>query len=291
MTTPRRGSVLHRAGDGNRPRANELEAWHRARYGRLVQDVRLIRLPLESRFSPTSMVTMDYVKLQPTIEYTANDGVTVRVSFERWNALRCSHGWPYSREQVADVERMEWLAPWFFTVEDSPWLPERHDYMKKHADDYVHCNVGGVEDMLTDFSHYVLQFPRECIEVIAGGIWFERSDRPSEGWQADHPLRGLGPEHRVDAFTHRGAAYEIRQNRLPLDELRRRAVLCEQPLVEFLRVDGRHVILMLRLSIRERGGAITCILRASRAAELARYPSIPSLDELSRRFLAYVDGV
>ena len=261
----------------------------RARYRSPVQDVRLIRLPLESHFHPTSMVAMDYVKLHPTIEYTANSGRTVRVSFDRWDALRFGRGWPYSREQVVDVERMEWMSPWFFVVEDSPWLPERHAHMKERPDDW-HRNVGSVEDMLTDFSHYVLCFPRECIEVIAAGIWFEHANGPFEGWEADHPLKDLGPEHRVDAFTYKDDSYEIRQNRMPLDEIRRRAQLCEQPLAEFLCQNPRPYVL-LRLTIRERDGATTCILRWRFGGDIARYRSIPSLDEVCQVFLAELDGI
>ena len=89
--------------------------------------------------------------------------------------------------------------------------------------------------MLTDFDHYVLAFHDEFVEVTAGGIWFERSDHPfvQGEWQPDHPSRDLGPEHRVETFERGGIACEIRRNQMPLDELRRRALLCAQPLVTF----------------------------------------------------------
>ncbi|HEX3765713.1 MAG TPA: hypothetical protein VHW23_43755 [Kofleriaceae bacterium] len=254
----------------------------------------MIPLPVNAHFYPARQSpTIRYGELlAPAIEYFADDGHFVRVSFDCWNALRCGRGiyLPYSRERV--TEPMGSLAPRFFVVDNSPWLPERYAYEKAHDDEAYHDGSygGDVEDMLIDFSHYLLSFHRECIEVIARGIWFERSRHPLEGWQADHPSLDLGPEHRVDAFTYRGQACEIRQNRLPLDEIRRRALLCEQPLVEFL-CHYEDPYVLLRLSIRERDGATTCTLRPRMGRDKARYRSIPSLDEVRQRFFAELDEV
>jgi len=80
---------------------------------------------------------------------------------------------------------------------------------------------------------------------------------------------------------------------MPLDELRHRALLCAQPLVAFLfTLRGEtepHVA--FTLSLRERGGQTTCVLRPWLGGEKGRYSSIPLIDELRPLFLAYLDEV
>jgi hypothetical protein len=256
---------------------------------------RLVALPVAADFHPeVSCGPRIVYDDRPTITFDNRNEQYVRASFERWDALRVCRGEysPYSFEPPSPPAIGQW--PRFFVVENSPWLPDRYAYEKQHYGD-AYGFGGNVDEMLTDFDHYVLSFHDEFVEVIAGGIWFELSDHPfvEDEWQADHPLRDLGPEHRVETFEYSGIACEVRRNQMPLDELRRRALLCAQPLVAFLfrlRGETEHTV-AFTLSLRERRGQTTCVLRPWLGGEKARYSSIPAIDELRPIFLGYLDEV
>jgi hypothetical protein len=65
-----------------------------------------------------------------------------------------------------------------FTVADSPWLAERHDYeMQRYS-----------TPLLETYLHYVFQFHDEFVEAIAEGIWLDATDpcRPSTGLRSIH---------------------------------------------------------------------------------------------------------
>ena len=180
-------------------------------------------------------------------------------------------------------------------VQDSPWLRERYDYEKKHYASAYGLGVGSsVEEMLTDFDHYLLKFHDEFVEVIAGGIWFELSDVPLApgAWQPDHPRLGLGPEHVAESFTYKGVACEVRRSPHPLPVLREKALLCAQPMLAFaLKLDGDMAWVAFTLTLREHRGRTTCVWRDSLGAEKRRFDGVPSPEELRASFTAYLDGV
>ena len=219
----------------------------------------------------------------------------VRASFERWDALRVCRGehLPESFNPSPVPPPGRW--PSFFIVQESRWLLERYEYEKKHYANAYGLGVGSsVEEMLTDFDHYLLQFHDEFVEVIAGGIWFELGDVPQAAgeWQPGHPKLGLGPEHVAESFTYKGVPCELRRSPHRLPALRQRALLCAQPVLAFaLRLDGAVARVAFTLTLRERRGQTTCIWRNLLGAEMRRFDRVPSDDELRSSFTAYLDDV
>lgn len=246
-------------------------------------------------FAPETSCAPDVRYGPVTVSFVNRDERAVRATFERWDALRVCRG-EYLPEAFTPSHAPEpgrW--PSFFVVQESPWLLERYAYEKEHYANAYGLGVGSsVEEMRTDFDHYLLQFHDEFVEVIAGGIWFELSDLPlvAGEWQPDHPLLDLGPEHVVESFTYKGLSCELRRNPRALPVLRQRALLCAQAVLAFaLGLDGRAAKVSFTLSLRERYGRTTCIWRSSLGSEQQRFDRIPSDDELRARFTAYLDEV
>ncbi|MEM6791814.1 MAG: hypothetical protein AAF715_30120, partial [Myxococcota bacterium] len=52
---------------------------------------------------------------------------------------------------------------------------------------------GDVDEMLTEYSHYLLSFHDEFVEAITRGLWVETSKEalPRDALSAGHPFNGL----------------------------------------------------------------------------------------------------
>lgn len=248
---------------------------------------------ISGEFTPETSCAPEVRYGPATVAFVNRDERFVRASFDRWDALRVCRGehLPVAFEPTSATAPGCWPA--FFVVQDSSWIQERYAYEKKHyARAYEFGN--SVEEMLTDFEHYVLQFHDEFVEVIAGGIWFEMSDvpLPADKWQRDHPKLGLGSEHVVESFTYRGVPCEVRRSPYPLAVLMERALLCAQPAMAFaLRIGDDAPRVAFTLSIREHRGRMVCIWRDSLGAEKRRFNAMPNIDEMRASFVEYVDEV
>jgi hypothetical protein len=256
----------------------------------------LVPLPgVADDFHPETSCAPEVLYGPATVNFVNREDKFVRASFERWDALRVCRGeyLPYGFAPTPQPRPGRWPA--FFVVRESPWLLERYGYEKKHYSTCYGLGVGGdVEEMVTDFEHYLLQFHDEFVEVIAGGIWFELSDVPlaPDERQPDHPLHGLGPEHVVESFNYQGFPCELRRSTLPLPELKARALLCAQPLLAFaVRLDEREARIAFRLTLRERQGKTICVWRDSLGTETRRFDQMPSEGELRAIFTNYLDEV
>lgn len=65
---------------------------------------------------------------------------------------------------------------WVYKIENTQWLTERFQYENKNYG----CSYefgGNVNEMLTDFNHYLFSFHDQFVEVIARGFWFEKSEK------------------------------------------------------------------------------------------------------------------
>lgn len=232
---------------------------------------------------------------RPSFTYPDRNDEIVRVSFERWDALRVCRGehLPFEFEPAGEYPQGAW--PWCFVVDQSPWLAERYAYEKAHYGSAY--NFGGnVDEMLTDFDHYVLSFHDEFVEVIAGGIWFERiaGALPPGQYADEHPARELGPERCIERFVHRGIECEVLQSQHSTEEIRERALLCAQPVVafEFSFPGEKRGRAAFTLTMRARRGVTVYLWRSGFFDhEKARFEEMPPMEELRRRFLDYLDEV
>ena len=140
----------------------------------------------------------DYVE-RPTIIYSeelhsicflTEDEKYGRITFEKLDSLRVARGehLPYEYEWKEDEPYC-----WVYRIENSHWLMERYDYEKKYYGDAYEFG-GNVDEMLTDFSHYVFKFHDEFIEIISRGFWFEKS----ETLLVNLPLSKNHPELKLD---------------------------------------------------------------------------------------------
>ena len=143
-------------------------------------------------------------------------------------------------------------------VEGSSWLRERYEYEKEnYADQYDWGE--DVEEMLSEFDHYVFSFHDEFVEVIARGIWFERA----EGWTPDRvPLSDLSGAVNVERRESHGIAYRIISNPKPLQKLIEDSKLCSQNLIQFATDLDGHDSIGWSLTLRSRKGKVVSTLRS-----------------------------
>jgi len=59
--------------------------------------------------------------------------------------------------------------PWIFEVENSKWLKERFDYEKKHYEKSYEWG-GNVNEMLSDFKHYVFNVSSGSFQLIFSNL-------------------------------------------------------------------------------------------------------------------------
>lgn len=133
--------------------------------------------------------------------------------------------------------------------------------------------------MLTEFSHYVFSFHDQFVEALAAGIWFE-SDATMLGSREpdpDHPLRGLGHIEPCERFEGAGITCQVRRNPLSNDELKKRAHLCSQTILEVAaELDGRTGT-DWSLTVRIRDGVMKTFLRSYFGNAVATFDGIPEL--------------
>jgi hypothetical protein len=151
----------------------------------------------------------------------------VRVTFEHLDAIRVCRGeyLPYPEETVDACFSL-------YTVENSPWLRERHAYEAEYYRDCYEFG-GDVDVMLTDYEHFLFCSHDEFVEAIAMGVWFENAA---------------------------GLTCQVRTNPKPLEQILADARYCSQPLYHFL-VEGGTDMVDRRLDVRVRRGSTRCYWR------------------------------
>ena len=241
-----------------------------------VQD---LKVPVDADSVESPIVT--YGAPLTCINFPTRDERWARVTFERLDSIKVSRGeyLPYSK--MAGEEK---TFSWVTTVLNSTWLRERYEYERCH---YGNCyNFGGsVEEMLSDFSHYLFSFHDQFVEVLCAGIWFESADTIIGTTEpaADHPLRGLVNLPASETFEMYEIVCHVRRNFLPVMHLDEQAKLCSQTLLEVaVELDGR-ISTAWSLSWRVRNGKGKCLLRKPLGKIDAEFDFIPSFLELRPR--------
>ena len=105
------------------------------------------------------------------IYFTTEDDQFGRITFENLDSIKVSRGELIPYED--DCKEGQSYC-WVLKVKDSNWLSERHQYEKRtYGSTY---ELGGyVDEMLTDFNHFVFRFHDQFVEAISRGFWFEKN--------------------------------------------------------------------------------------------------------------------
>ena len=176
-----------------------------------------------------------------------------------------------------EVQKFHWVK----TISNSAWLQERYGYEKMYYGRSYNFD-GNVEEMLSEFSHYVFSFHDQFIEVLASGIWFEFGDvmLGTRTPETDHPLAGLNQLKAFERFEAFGITCQLRRNPLSIEELEHRARLCSQTIFEIgAELDGKCNT-SWRLTYRVRDGIGKSFLRGYFRNAVEKYEGIPSFSTI-----------
>jgi len=185
-------------------------------------------VPIEA--DPVAWPQIYYGEPLTAIYFMTKDNQYGRVTFEELDSIKVSRGeylpfkddWqkgqPYSRVTI---------------VNHSKWLKERYDYEAGfYGNSY---NFGGnVDEMLTDFKHYIFSFHDQFVEVIARGVWFEEDSEYLFGKELskDHPFQPI-PSKNTTKFEAYGITCQARINPRSEEVLKKDAIYCSQRLIQF----------------------------------------------------------
>jgi hypothetical protein len=223
-----------------------------------------------------------------SINFLTSDDRWGRVTFEKLDSIRVSRGEHSPYPHAASNKGYSWVS----IVSDSRWLKERYDYEKRYYG--ISYEFGGtVEEMLSDYSHYVFTFHDQFVEVLCSGIWFESADTNlgSREPDSDHPLLKLPESTIAERFQAHGIVCQVRRNPLSMPELENNAKYCSQTLLEIAtELDGR-VSTDWTLTLRVRNGENKIALRSYFGKEVEIFKSVPSLGSLRPRIDAWLAEV
>jgi len=172
-----------------------------------------------------------------------------RITFEKLDSIKVSRGehFPYKYEWNDDSPDY-----WVRIVQNSSWLKERYNYENKHYGSSYEFN-GDVNEMLSDFKHYVFSFHDEFIEVIASGIWFEEDSESllEKELSNGHPFLPISKSNIVK-FEAYGLTCQARINNKTEEELKLNSIYCSQKLIQFaLELENTTINHTLSLTYRK----------------------------------------
>lgn len=201
-----------------------------------------------------------------------------RISFEKLDSIRVSRG-EYDPYPAAPGE--EQIFSWVSTISNSQWLRQRYDYEKRYYGTSYEFG-GNVDEMLTDFTHYVFSFHDQYVEVLSRGLWFESSDRylGSVEPTSNHPFLGLPKSSISERFEAHGIACQVRRNPLAMDKLECDAKYCSQTILEIATELDGNVSVNWRLSMRVLNGISKIHLRNYFGHTIEHFNIVPSLADI-----------
>ena len=223
---------------------------------------------------PVLAPNLIYDEEMTAVYFSDDEGNYCRATFESLDSIRVSRGefCPYEDDWTEDSP-----FHWVSSIVNSKWLTDRHSYEHKYYGNSY--NFGGnVDEMLSDFSHYLLRFHDQFIEVLAGGIWFEKSKEPLEGkpLTRGHPFLALS-QTATEELEVSGIRCQISINDTNPNVLIENAFYCSQTLYEFVpELDGETKI-SLEVKVRYRDGKLVSILSKSFVGELAVFDGVADL--------------
>ena len=231
---------------------------------------------------PVESPEVIYGEFLPGIYFPAEDGRHGRVSFQGLDALRVCRGEYCPFDNDSDEGKP---SSWVFAVENSAWLVERHAYESEHyRDAYEFC--GDVDEMLTDYSHYLFRFHDQFVEAIAAGIWFEVADSSLKGkpLPAEHPFLTLPVSTLTGFIDAHGMRCKVRTNPVSGDELIENARYCDYPVMDFILElpddFAGETLTGFRLSARTRNRTVSSSLRGPLEGGVASFTGVAGLDRI-----------
>ncbi|WP_130734656.1 hypothetical protein [Flavobacterium sp. J27] len=222
------------------------------------------------------------------IYFQTEDAQYGRITFEKLDALQICRGeiLPYADNWETGQE-----YPWVYQIENSKWLKERFNYEQKNYGNSYEFN-GNVNEMLTDFSHYIFKFHDQYVSALAKGFWYEK-DKTSlfkREFQIGHPFLNL-PKEPIERFVSHNLTCQVRVNPKPQEQLISDAKYCSQKLIEFaLELDGRasvnHTLILFY-----RNGKLISSLKGYFGEEIATFDGIATLEEAKPYLEKYIGEV
>lgn len=211
-----------------------------------------------------------------------------RITFEKLDAVKICRGemMPYEFD-YSSAER----GTWVYQIENSKWQRERFNYENKHYG--MSYEFGGdVNEMLSDFKHYLFSFHDQFIEAIVLGFWFEEANQSLFGKELTegHPFLPL-PMDNMEIMIAHSLKAQIRKNPTSTAELIHDAQFCSQKLFEFaLELEGEaRVSSAVLLSCRN--GQITSTLRSYFGREEAKWDGLVSIEQVKPFIEKYMKEV
>lgn len=222
------------------------------------------------------------------IYFETEDEQYGRITFENLDALKICRGevLPFPDDWKEGQEFC-----WVYSVENSNWLKERFDYENENYGSSYEFG-GNVNEMLTDFSHYVFKFHDQFVEVIARGFWFEQ-DKTSlfkRELQVGHPFLNL-PDNNVEKFVSHNLTCQVRTNSNSQEELIFNAKFCSQKLIEFaIELDGKASV-DNSLILSYRNGKLISSLRGYFGKQIVEFEGLAKLTDVKPYIEKYIGEV
>lgn len=245
---------------------------------------------LKVPFKPDSVLCpeLHYGDPFPGLYFRTDDDQYGRITFENLDSLKVSRGefLPFENDwKEGDSYN------WVYIVNDSKWLSQRHKYESDHYGDSYEFD-GNVDDMLTEFNHYVFCFHDEFVEAIARGIWFEKDSESlfRKELQNDHPFLPLSNKNVIKFEAH-GLTCHVKINPKNIDELKSNSIFCSQTLMEFSLQFGEQNSVANRLILLHRKNDLICYLRGYFGKKQVAFNNIPTLDEVKPYIETYMAEV
>lgn len=211
------------------------------------------------------------------IYFVTADNQYGRITFENLDSVKICRGelMPYKFDYSL-VDRGNWI----YQVENSEWQLERFRYEEKYYGTSYEFG-GDVNEMLTDFKHYLFLFHDQFIEVIARGFWFEKDADSLFGkdLMKGHPFLPL-PMENAEKMVVDSLKSQIRQNQKSRQQLIHDAQYCSQKIYEFaLELDGKATV-DHTVSLSYRDGNLISILRGYFGRKEVKFDGFASLEQV-----------
>jgi hypothetical protein len=218
-----------------------------------------------------------YEESMTAIYFEDEEAQNCRITFERLDSIRVCRGeyCPYDSDWRKDSPYL-----WVSKVQNSKWLKERYQYESKNYKNAYGFGAS-VDEMITEYSHYLFSFHDEYIEVLAAGIWLEKSQEKLNANELSkgHPFLPLDHTNMEIIDAH-GIVCHIWKNSTAVDQIVQNAKYCSQCLMEFApELDG-SISTSIYLSLRYRNDELCSVLTKNFGGELANFKGVAKLDDV-----------
>ena len=222
------------------------------------------------------------------IHFVTDDDQFGRLTFENFDSIRVCRGEFMPYEDSWDLDSPYY---WVREIENSLWLKERYEYEAKHYGDAYEWG-GDVNEMLTQFKHYLFSFHDEYVEVLAKGVWYEKDEECLQGKppQDNHPLNSL-PEDKFERFEAHGLSCQIRVNSEEIETLKKNTKFCSQKLMQFaLELEGSASV-NHTLKLVQRDNKVVSTLNSYFGKEELTFEGVASFDDVKPYIENYMKEV